>query len=350
MNLKPEPIRTRKLKYNMRSSIIAKRRPLKEKTISSRIYEYLDSLSWSNLIAISFVLLSVITVTYIWKVSDISKSNNGITINTSFLTFYRNKLKTKLQTFFLIIGTTFFIGLFLLLIRCSYSYIQNRKSENLSFLDELIKKIKGELYALHTASKNDPTDPKSSIDINELHSRIFATQDHRITESVWNNAMTYLELNDKEVQFGLMIKNGKECETIKWNANIVDEELSGSPPPNKTIDNNCENQLNCLKIRQMFDSSDTENPFLEKMIKDAIFEKLSNCCEVHDIQLDVENLCAYVRCATEMDATIAYNKLNGWYFNKHLVSIKYLRLQRYKIRFPNTSVGSKEFFASSYKS
>ncbi|KFB51660.1 AGAP007422-PA-like protein [Anopheles sinensis] len=95
----------------------------------------------------------------------------------------------------------------------------------------------------------------------------------------------------------------------------------------------------CLKIRQMFDKYEVNDPNLKTIVQDAILEKVGSRCKIYDIQLDRSSCCVYVRCATAKDAGIVHDEINGWWFDNRLVSIKFLRLERYTQRFPRSAAG-----------
>ena len=86
----------------------------------------------------------------------------------------------------------------------------------------------------------------------------------------------------------------------------------------------------CLKIRQMFDKYEANDPGLKQVIQDSILNKLANKnCRIFDVQLDVKTCCVYVKCASNVDAGILHDEINGWWFDNNLVSIKFLRQVRF---------------------
>lgn len=60
-------------------------------------------------------------------------------------------------------------------------------------------------------------------------------------------------------------------------------------------------------------------------------------CRILDVQLEKTACCVYVRCETPKDAGIVHDEINGWWFDNRLVSIKFLRLERYLSRFPKST-------------
>uniref|UniRef100_A0A182STE9 Uncharacterized protein n=1 Tax=Anopheles maculatus TaxID=74869 RepID=A0A182STE9_9DIPT len=89
----------------------------------------------------------------------------------------------------------------------------------------------------------------------------------------------------------------------------------------------------------MFDKYEVNDPNLKTIVQDAILEKVGGRCKIYDIQLDRSSCCVYVRCASAKDAGIVHDEINGWWFDNRLVSIKFLRLERYLQRFPRSLAG-----------
>lgn len=112
----------------------------------------------------------------------------------------------------------------------------------------------------------------------------------------------------------------------KWQSPAFDKSNKIKDPPTE-----------CLKIRQMFDKHEASNPNLKQVIQDSILEKVAHTtCRIYDLQLDKQTCCVYVRCASAKDAGIIHDEVNGWWFDRRLVSIKFLRMDRYLARFPGS--------------
>ncbi|XP_049806126.1 inner nuclear membrane protein Man1 isoform X1 [Schistocerca nitens] len=92
----------------------------------------------------------------------------------------------------------------------------------------------------------------------------------------------------------------------------------------------------CLKIRHMFDPDAEHGEDWPTFIRDAILEKCEGVAILHlFVDKASREGCVYVKCQTPEDAGRAYCALHGWWFgNSHLVTVKYLRIERYHERFP----------------
>ncbi|XP_055921560.1 inner nuclear membrane protein Man1 [Eupeodes corollae] len=252
-------------------------------------------------------------------------------------------ISNKIQQFFVIIGSATLLAVAVLAIHIGYRYIQSRRKTRADAIEYYTNEIITEL--MRRAISPDST--QSDVVVNHLRDKLIPLHKRKQMQSAWNEAIQNLELNDSRIQFDLALRNGEECKTMKWIANVSADMLARtantlkqwhSPAFDKS--NKIANPpTNCLKIRQMFEPLEANNPNLKTIIQDAILEKVGPKCKIYDIQLDKQSCCVYVRCATEHDAGIVHNEINGWWFDKRLVSIKFLRLQRYLSRFPKSASG-----------
>ncbi|XP_071449597.1 inner nuclear membrane protein Man1 isoform X2 [Hetaerina americana] len=96
----------------------------------------------------------------------------------------------------------------------------------------------------------------------------------------------------------------------------------------------------CLKIRHMFDPEIEYGETWVVATEDAVLEKCeeSGAAVVH-VAVDKSSAegCVYIKCASRADAGRAYRGMHGWWFDGNLVTVKYLRLERYHERFPEAS-------------
>src|SRR5690606_27449940 len=97
-----------------------------------------------------------------------------------------------------------------------------------------------------------------------------------------------------------------------------------------------------LKIRNIFEKeAQYIDPNWTKKIKNAILEKTASASEgrFHDIvHIEIEDGpegLVYLKCASLAGATKAFHALHGWWCEKQLVSVKFLKEERYYQRFPH---------------
>lgn len=265
-------------------------------------------------------------------------------------------LLNKMQRFFLIIGTVFLIALLLAIVFVLWRFWTQRKQMRLKMVENFTKEIIKEL--IYRASLRD--DSQGEVIVNHMRDKLIPLNKRKSLLCAWNEALQKLEASDSRIQFGCILQNGEECRTMKWVESILSTSCSSSAGTSASTlhHDNPEHRLNkkhwqspafdnvnkildpptpCLKIRHMFDAAEANMPDLKQNIVESILEKVGPQCRIYDIQLDRQSCCVYIRCATEKDAGIIHNEINGWWFDNRLVSIKFLRLQRYLTRFPNST-------------
>ncbi|XP_075153412.1 LEM domain-containing inner nuclear membrane protein MAN1 [Haematobia irritans] len=267
-------------------------------------------------------------------------------------------LYNKLQRFLFIIGTLFIIALVLLVSYTAWSWWNRRKMMKIKAVEGFCRDVIKELIQ-RSSMKND----SGEVIINHLRDKLLPINKRKALLWAWNEAIQKLEASDSRIQFAMIMQNGEEFRTMKWCGESV---MSSSPPSSPSLSNTSfSNQekydghrpqkkhwqspafdnvnrildppTNCLKIRHMFDTAEANHPDLRQSVIESILEKVGPQCQIYDIQLDRQNCCVYIRCATEKDAGIIHNEINGWWFDNRLVSIKFLRLPRFLARFPNST-------------
>uniref|UniRef100_A0A3P8WDZ2 LEM domain containing 3 n=1 Tax=Cynoglossus semilaevis TaxID=244447 RepID=A0A3P8WDZ2_CYNSE len=112
-----------------------------------------------------------------------------------------------------------------------------------------------------------------------------------------------------------------------WQGKAFPLDRRNSPPNSLTP---------CLKIRNMFDPIMEVGENWDLAIQEAILEK---CCDndgiVHiAVDKNSKEGCVYVKCLSAEHSGKAFKALHGSWFDGKLVTVKYLRLDRYHQRFP----------------
>lgn len=296
-------------------------------------------------------------------------------------------LYNKLQTVFHIIGWIGVIALtiysLVVLFKFIRSHLQTRRERLTNMVDDIINVLMEKAYDPDTACTD-----AASVVVNHLRDKLIPAAERSKMESVWNAAIRFIEQNESRVQFSVATRNGEDYRVMRWVDTVSPMQqsssalnASSSSSGNSGGTNNSAGNMGsaslgagslllgqrssgfstvkkwqdpafdktnkikdppteCLKIRHMFDKYESANPNLKQIIQDAILEKVAHTtCKIYDIQLDKQSCCVYVRCASSKDAGIIHDEVNGWWFDSRLVSIKFLRLDRYLQRFPNAVAG-----------
>lgn len=291
-------------------------------------------------------------------------------------------LYNKMQAFFIIIGCLGIVLLFVYLIVYIYKAIMNRRRLHRERLNNMIEDITNILMQKAYDPDTAATEA-ASIVINHLRDKFIPPSERGRMESTWNEAIKFLEQNESRIQFSVATRNGEDYRVMRWidtsmptsqrqSSSLSVAAVAPQAPPQVYTNNSLYPRLplgvgtastgvaqatvkkwqspafdktnkikdpptECLKVRQMFDKYEANNPNLKQIIQDAILEKLAHTtCRVYDIQLDKNTCCVYVRCATAPEAGIVHDEINGWWFDSRLVSIKFLRLDRFLNRFPQS--------------
>ncbi|NXU13342.1 MAN1 protein, partial [Pardalotus punctatus] len=180
-----------------------------------------------------------------------------------------------------------------------------------------------------------------------LHVRdsLIPPQDRRKMNKVWNRAVDFLAANESRVHTETRRVGGAEflvwkwmqpsaaCDKIVvipskvWQGQAFHLDRRNSPPNSLTP---------CLKIRNMFDPVMEIGDHWHLAIQEAILEKCSDNDGIVHIAVDKNSRegCVYVKCLSPEYAGKAFKALHGSWFDGKLVTVKYLRLDRYHHRFP----------------
>ncbi|XP_017045050.2 LOW QUALITY PROTEIN: inner nuclear membrane protein Man1 [Drosophila ficusphila] len=252
--------------------------------------------------------------------------------------------KKKMTRFFAVIGTLVLLVAAFLAVYFAVVIYRVKQKEALLAVDQFSKDIINELIYLSSQSESP------EVIISQLQDKFLPAKKRTKNLSAWNKALKQLENNDSRVLFGMVNRDGKAMRTIAWNRNLDKKDLSLVKKWQSPAFDNSNKIVNpptpCLKIRHMFDSSEVDQANLKQSIVESIIEKVGSRCKICDVQLDIQSCCVYIRCASEEDAGIIHNEINGWWFDKRLISIKFLRLERYLSRFPKPSTEPLYFHTS----
>uniref|UniRef100_A0A182J2R1 LEM domain-containing protein 2 n=1 Tax=Anopheles atroparvus TaxID=41427 RepID=A0A182J2R1_ANOAO len=275
-------------------------------------------------------------------------------------------LYNKFQKFFVIVGGLALAAIVALAGHYFFKFVMQVKQKRQEQVNRLISEI---IHAVSQAAANasDGKEKDARVVIGHLRDRLLGPANRRALGWAWDEALAFLEHNESRILFEVGTIGGEDFKMMRW----IDSAplASGSPSgargavgggggvggagsgssggcakkwQSPAFDNS--NKIHdpptpCLKIRQMFDKYEVNDPNLKTIVQDAILEKVGGRCKIYDIQLDRSSCCVYVRCATAKDAGIVHDEINGWWFDNRLVSIKFLRLERYLQRFPRSSAG-----------
>ncbi|XP_076310048.1 inner nuclear membrane protein Man1-like [Tachypleus tridentatus] len=166
-------------------------------------------------------------------------------------------------------------------------------------------------------------------------------------ENLWKKVVKFLEENESRVRVEDQYIAGEVFSVWRWiqtstpeNSNKKDKVWQGQAFGNGEKSPNMLPfaPTPCLKIRNMFDPEVEYGDDWHVRIEDAILEKCEGNSGIVHMYVDKSSKegCVFLKCNTLQTVREAYSSLHGWWFDGKLVTVKYLRLERYHERFPSS--------------
>ncbi|XP_034941476.1 inner nuclear membrane protein Man1 [Chelonus insularis] len=230
-------------------------------------------------------------------------------------------------------------------------YVKHKKSaerEVFQLVSEIISMVELHHQSATSTSPGGSQDPYLAI--NHVRDNLIPPKDRKKMLGVWDRAVKFLDENESRIRREVQQVAGEEFQVWRWLPN-VNTSSSASPTSKKTkvwqgqAFETMEGSVNsltcsptpCLKIRHMFDPDVEIEDDWEVKVQDAILEKCGEGVKILHIRVDRNSRegCVYMKCMSQEDAGKAYRALHGCWFDGHLVTVKYLRLERYHERFPD---------------
>ncbi|XP_011879893.1 PREDICTED: inner nuclear membrane protein Man1 isoform X2 [Vollenhovia emeryi] len=233
-------------------------------------------------------------------------------------------------------------------------YLRYKKSTE----REVFKLVSDIISIVETHHQNASTQPgaqESFLAINHVRDNLIPPKDRKKMTGLWERAVKFLDENESRIRREVQQVAGEEFHVWRW---LPNNSLNKSPTQITSLGKKpkvwqgqafetMEGSVNsltcsptpCLKIRHMFDPDvETEDDW-ETRVQDAILEKCGDGVKILHIRVDIGSRegCVYMKCMSQEDAGKAYRALHGCWFDGNLVTVKYLRLERYHERFPDAA-------------
>ncbi|XP_071556050.1 inner nuclear membrane protein Man1 isoform X2 [Temnothorax nylanderi] len=234
-------------------------------------------------------------------------------------------------------------------------YLRYKKSTE----REVFKLVSDIISIVETHHQNASTQPggaqESFLAINHVRDNLIPPKDRKRMAGLWERAVKFLDENESRIRREVQQVTGEEFHVWRW---LPNNSLNKSPTQSAILGKKpkvwqgqafetMEGSVNsltcsptpCLKIRHMFDPDiETEDDW-ETRVQDAILEKCGEGVNILHIRVDIGSRegCVYMKCMSQEDAGKAYRALHGCWFDGNLVTVKYLRLERYHERFPDAA-------------
>ncbi|XP_012517005.1 PREDICTED: inner nuclear membrane protein Man1 [Propithecus coquereli] len=217
------------------------------------------------------------------------------------------------------------------------------EEETRQMYDMVVKII--DVLRSHNEACQENKDLQPYMPIPHVRDSLIQPHDRKKMKKVWERAVDFLAANESRVRTETRriggadflvwrwIQPSASCDKILvipskvWQGQAFHLDRRNSPPNSLTP---------CLKIRNMFDPVMEIGDQWHLAIQEAILEKCSDNDGIVHIAVDKNSRegCVYVKCLSPEYAGKAFKALHGSWFDGKLVTVKYLRLDRYHHRFP----------------
>ncbi|XP_054844916.1 inner nuclear membrane protein Man1 [Eublepharis macularius] len=223
-------------------------------------------------------------------------------------------------------------------------YRWSKEEEETRQMYDMVVKIIDVLRS-HSEACQESKDLQPYMPIPHVRDSLIPPQNRKKMKKVWNRAVDFLAANESRVRTETRRIGGADflvwrwiqpsapCDKMLvipskvWQGQAFHLDRRNSPPNSLTP---------CLKIRNMFDPVMEIGDHWHLAIQEAILEKCSDNEGIVHIAVDKNSRegCVYVKCLSPEYAGKAFKALHGSWFDGKLVTVKYLRLDRYHHRFP----------------
>uniref|UniRef100_A0A8B9LT04 Inner nuclear membrane protein Man1 n=1 Tax=Astyanax mexicanus TaxID=7994 RepID=A0A8B9LT04_ASTMX len=223
-------------------------------------------------------------------------------------------------------------------------YRWRREEEETRQMYDMVERIIDVLRS-HNEACQENNDLQPYLPIVHVRDSLVQPQDRRKMKKVWDRSVTFLSANESRIRTETQRIGGADFLVWRWLQPSMSCDKMGSIPSKMwqgkafPLDrrNSPPNSLTpCLKIRNMFDPVMEVGENWHLAIHEAILEKCSDNDGIVHIAVDKNSRegCVYVKCLSAEHAGKAFKALHGSWFDGKLVTVKYLRLDRYHQRFP----------------
>nr|XP_014340203.1 PREDICTED: inner nuclear membrane protein Man1 [Latimeria chalumnae] len=258
----------------------------------------------------------------------------------SFICRFRRAFVTVIHRMFI-----FFVGVGVVWgVLCYMKYRWRKEEEETRQVYDMVEKIIDVLRS-HNEACQENKDLQPYLPIPHVRDSLIQPQNRKKMKKVWDRAVDFLGTNESRIRTETQMIGGADflvwkwtqpsspCDKMSiipckvWQGQAFHLDGTNSPPNSLTP---------CLKIRSMFDPDMEIGEHWHLAIQEAILEKCSGNDGIVHIAVDKNSRegCVYVKCLSPEYAGKAFKALHGCWFDGKLVTVKYLRLDRYHHRFP----------------
>ncbi|XP_066525078.1 inner nuclear membrane protein Man1 [Hoplias malabaricus] len=270
------------------------------------------------------------------EVSDVSRLESTHP-RMSFICRFRRAFFTVIYRVLLALAGIGVVWAFLYYMK----YRWRREEEETRQMYDMVERII-DVMRSHNEACQENKDLQPYLPIPHVRDSLVQPQERKKMKKVWDRAVRFLSASESRIRTETQRIGGADLLVWRW----LQPSMSCDKMPSKVwqgkafpLDrrNSPPNSLTpCLKIRNMFDPVMEVGENWHLAIHEAILEKCSDNDGIVHIAVDKNSRegCVYVKCLSAEHAGKAFKALHGSWFDGKLVTVKYLRLDRYHQRFP----------------
>ncbi|XP_072123618.1 inner nuclear membrane protein Man1 [Mobula birostris] len=258
----------------------------------------------------------------------------------SFICRFRRAFLTVLHRMFI-----FLVGVGIVWGVLHYMKYRWRKEESeTKQMYDMVERIIDVLKS-HNEACQENKDLQPYLPIPHVRDSLIPPQNRKKMKKAWQRAVDFVETNESRIRKETQRIGGGDILVWRWmqpsstcdKVTVVPSKVWQGKAFHLDGRNSPPNSLTpCLKIRNMFDPVMEIGDDWHVAIQEAILEKCSDNEGIVHIAVDKNSRegCVYVKCLSPEYAGKAFKALHGSWFDGKLVTVKYLRLDRYHYRFP----------------
>ncbi|TRY57523.1 hypothetical protein DNTS_023476, partial [Danionella cerebrum] len=223
-------------------------------------------------------------------------------------------------------------------------YRWRKEEEETRQMYDMVERII-DVLRTHNESCQEKNDLQAYLPIPHVRDSLVQLQERKKMKKVWDRAVAFISANESRIRTENQRVGGADFMVWRWlQPSMTHDKMCSMPskvwqgqafpldrrnsPPNSLTP--------CLKIRNMFDPVMEVGENWHLAIQEAILEKCIDNDGIVHIAVDKNSRegCVYVKCLSAEHSGKAFKALHGSWFDGKLVTVKYLRLDRYHQRFP----------------
>lgn len=260
-----------------------------------------------------------------------------------------------------------------------YIWRKEQKLQENQEVFELVEQVLSLLVAQHQVSRSQgPGGARPWVPVNHIRDQLIPPQDRekRRKKRIWNAVVKYINQSESRVRVDVQKVFAEEHAVWQWLPDIQWSPMNQhgpnpylsphssfvhSPPAspmhnlppvsttpqwqgsafsvlNRNVASPAVAPTSCVKVRHMFDSTiQKSGPGWVWQVKEEILRRCANQAKIYHVAVDKESHegCVYIKCGSTDDAGSVFKTLHGQWYRGHLVTVKYLREERYHERFPD---------------